>query len=256
MLIERLLSNRGHVVDRATDGEAVLEMLRDHRYDLILMDCQMPVRDGYDTTRELRHRGARARRGEGPVPVVAMTASAMDETRQRCSDAGMNGYLGKPIMAEDLDRVLATWLPDGGLSGGGPASALPEEGAGGVLESTGDGEGGISLEPRQLDQLRRVYPGDKLDVVLRELADEVTDDLDELTAALETGDQARIASAAHRIRNTGRVVGARELADTAAELDHPPQDDEPPLQFDPAVVQRLRDLWERVQEALAEVSRP
>ena len=91
--------------------------------------------------------------------------------------------------------------------------------------------------------------------MLRELADEVTDDLDELTAALQTGDQARIASAAHRIRNTGRVVGARELADTAAQLDHPPQEDEPALQFDPAVVQRLRELWEQVQEALAEVSR-
>jgi signal transduction histidine kinase/DNA-binding response OmpR family regulator len=255
MLIERLLSSRGHIVDRAADGEAVLAMLQDHRYDLILMDCQMPVRDGYDTTRELRHRGAHARRHDGPVPVVAMTASALDETRQRCSDAGMNGYLGKPITAEELDRVLDTWLPVGRLAGGGPAPPLPEEGAGGVPESTGDRAGAITLEPRQLDQLRRVYPGDKLNVVLRELAEEVTDDLDELTAALETGDQARIASAAHRIRNTGRVVGARELADAAAELDHPPQDDEPPVQFDPAVVQRLRALWEHVQEALAEVSR-
>jgi HPt (histidine-containing phosphotransfer) domain-containing protein len=196
------------------------------------------------------------------VPIVAMTASALDETRQRCSDAGMNGYLGKPITADELDRVLATWLPDGRPLARDPAAAtsgaVAENGPGamvsGVPESPADG-GGISLEPRQLDQLRRVYPGGELNLVLRELADEVTDDLNELTAALESGDQATVASAAHRIRNTGHVVGARELADTAAELDHPPQDDEPPLQFDPAVVERLRELWERVQEALAEVSR-
>jgi two-component system sensor histidine kinase/response regulator len=250
MLIERMLSSRGHQVERACDGEAVLEMLRERSYDLILMDCQMPARDGYDTTRELRRRGVEARGGGGRVPIVAMTASALDETRKRRSDAGMDDYLGKPILAEELDRVLRTWLPDG------KADAEPEhapERGDRAGRDSGEG-GGISLESRQLDQLRRVYPGEQLNVVLRELADEVSDDLDELTAAVDAGDQARMASAAHRIRNTGRVVGARELADTAAELDHPPQEEQPPLQFDRALVEHLRELWDQVQEALAEVS--
>ncbi|HWD65377.1 MAG TPA: response regulator, partial [Solirubrobacteraceae bacterium] len=261
MLIERMLATRGHVVERATDGDAVLEMLEDRQYDLILMDCQMPVRDGYDTTRELRHRRAPARSGEGPVPVVAMTASALDETRERCLDAGMNGYLGKPIMTDELEQILNRWLPDRAASGSAsesaPALTSPIDSTGGNGGGAPDTEldGGVSLEARQLEQLRRVYPGDKLKVVLGELVEEVSEDLDELTAALDAGDQARIASAAHRIRNTGRVVGARELSDTAAELDHPPQDDEPPLEFDPTVVQRLRTLWEGVREALAEVSR-
>lgn len=271
LLIERMLSSRGHTAERATDGDIILEMLEQHPYDLVLMDCQMPVRDGYDATRALRQRGVRGARDGGPIPVVAMTASALDETRQRCSDAGMDDYLGKPIMAEDLERILARWLPEAAIHGPALAAATPEDDGGGLapgpdrnggldnggLDNGGvesNGGAGIFLEPRQLDQLRRVYPGDQLPVVLRELADEVSEDLAELTAAIEAGDQARIATAAHRIRNTGQVVGAQGLADAAAELDHPPQEGQPPLKFDPGVVQRLRELWEQVQEALAAVS--
>jgi len=271
MLIERMLTGRGHQVERALDGEAVLEMLNEQRYDLILMDCQMPVRDGYDTTRELRQRGARARRGGRPVPIVAMTASALDETRRRCAEAGMDGYLGKPIVAGELDEILSRWLPaaitappalsraedspdpshDG--TDDGPRA---QDGDGGVEGSDGaGGDGGITLEARQLDQLRRIYPGERLAAVIRELAVEVTDDLAELTAALAASDQARIASAAHRIRNTGRVIGAPQLAEAAAELDRPPQDGEAPVAFDERVVERLRELWEQVQGALAELSR-
>ncbi len=271
MLIERMLTGRGHQVERALDGEAVLEMLNEQRYDLILMDCQMPVRDGYDTTRELRRRGARARRGGRPVPIVAMTASALDETRRRCAEAGMDGYLGKPIVGGELDEILSRWLPAAitappalsraednsdpshDATGDGPRA---DDGDGGVEGGDGaGGDGGMTLEARQLDQLRRIYPGERLAAVIRELAVEVTDDLAELTAALAASDQARIASAAHRIRNTGRVIGASQLAEAAAELDRPPQDGEAPVAFDERVVERLRELWEQVQGALAELSR-
>lgn len=289
MLIERMLTGRGHTVERALDGEAVLEMLDEQRFDLILMDCQMPLRDGYDTTRELRRRGARARRGGRPVPIVAMTASALDETRQRCTEAGMDGYLGKPIVAEELDEILDHWVPDAitsssalsraedgdGAVDGSPAdiegASAGIEGAsadveaisgaieaipGGVEGTPGaGGDGKITLEASQLDQLRRIYPGERLAAVIRELADEVSDDLAELTAALTASDQARIASAAHRIRNTGRVIGARQLAEAAAELDRPPQEGRAPVVFDERVVERLRELWEQVQGALAELSR-
>lgn len=248
MLIERMLSVRGHTVERAVDGEAVLEMLGERDYDLVLMDCQMPVRDGYDTTRELRRRGVRARHGERRLPVVAMTASALDETRQRCTEAGMDGYLGKPIVADELDRVLTNWLPDGLAAGGHDGEPAGSEPA---TELSHDG---ITLQSRQLEQLRRIYPGERLGAVIKELAEEVSEDLSELTAGIEAGDQSRIATAAHRIRNTGRVLGSQQLADAAAELDQPPQEGQPPLVFDPSLVEQLRELWGRVQEALSELS--
>ena len=110
MLIERLLSKRGHGAVNAIDGRAVLQKLDSDHYDLVLMDCQMPELDGYDTTREVRRREAAEDRD--PVPIVAMTASAMAGDRERCLAAGMNDYIAKPISAELLDQLLARWLPD------------------------------------------------------------------------------------------------------------------------------------------------
>jgi HPt (histidine-containing phosphotransfer) domain-containing protein len=181
-----------------------------------------------------------------------MTASALDETRQKCTDAGMDGYLGKPIVADELERVLTSWLPDGLATGGYvDEPAEPESESEPAAELSRDG---ITLQSRQLDQLRRIYPGERLVAVINELADEVGEDLAELTAGIEARDQVRVAAAAHRIRNTGRVLGSQQLADAAAELDQPPQDGQPPVVFDAGVVERLRELWGRVQEALSELS--
>jgi signal transduction histidine kinase/CheY-like chemotaxis protein len=110
MVIERLLAHRGYRADNAVDGEDVLGKLARADYDLVLMDCQMPVLDGYDTTREIRRREAEAG-AEAHVPIVAMTASAMQGDRERCIAAGMDDYMAKPITAEKLDELLARWVP-------------------------------------------------------------------------------------------------------------------------------------------------
>lgn len=108
MLIERLLAKRGHSAVNATDGRSVLAKLGTDSFDLILMDCQMPVLDGYDTAREVRRREAAL--GRGRMPIVAMTASAMRGDRERCLAAGMDDYIAKPIDSDKLDQLLARWL--------------------------------------------------------------------------------------------------------------------------------------------------
>jgi signal transduction histidine kinase/CheY-like chemotaxis protein len=109
MLIERLLARRGHSAANATDGRSVLAKLDSESFDLILMDCQMPLLDGYGTAREIRRREGERQRPH--VPIVAMTASAMRGDRERCLAAGMDDYIAKPIDSDKLDQLLAQWLP-------------------------------------------------------------------------------------------------------------------------------------------------
>ncbi len=99
------LKRRGLTSEAANDGQAALEMIACHHFDLVLMDCMMPVLDGIEATRRLR--GSQAN-----IPVVALTASAMDGDRARCLAAGMNDFLTKPLQAEELDRVLDKWLTE------------------------------------------------------------------------------------------------------------------------------------------------
>ncbi len=111
LLTERLLERRGHRTVAAGDGREVLELLSREEPDLVLMDCQMPHVDGYEATREIRERETRL---DGDrLPIVAMTANAMEGDRQRCLAAGMDDYLAKPLRLEELDAVLSRWLPAG-----------------------------------------------------------------------------------------------------------------------------------------------
>jgi hypothetical protein len=118
----RMLEGCGCAVDVACNGREALEMVLEKRYDAILMDCQMPELDGYDTTVALR-----ARENGGPrVPVIAMTAHAMDGDRARCLAAGMDDYISKPIRSKLLIETLRRWVPattDTAATGGGTSTA-------------------------------------------------------------------------------------------------------------------------------------
>src|SRR3546814_718473 len=96
MVGQRLLGVLGITCDTASNGEAALTQMTASRYDLVLMDCQMPVMDGYTATRRWREREALAADGRH-LPIVAMTANAMAGDRQKCLDAGMDDYLPKPV---------------------------------------------------------------------------------------------------------------------------------------------------------------
>ena len=95
----------------ASDGIEALEALRENEeqaFDVILMDCQMPNLNGYDTTSEIRN--SKAGVDYTHIPIIAMTASAMEGDRERCLAAGMNDYITKPIKPQTLKDKLITWL--------------------------------------------------------------------------------------------------------------------------------------------------
>ncbi len=111
-LAQGLLERRGHEVTVAEDGQRALDCLAHQSFDLILMDLQMPVMDGFDATRAIRNR---ERRLGGHVPIIALTAHALKDDRQRCLDAGMDGYLTKPIRAQTLyDTIESVMAPPPG----------------------------------------------------------------------------------------------------------------------------------------------
>lgn len=102
------LKELGYESEIAASGVQVLEALRRGGFDLILMDCQMPVMDGYEATRRIR---AGTELSWREIPIVAMTANAMQGDREKCLAAGMNDYLSKPIEEEELKAVLERWQP-------------------------------------------------------------------------------------------------------------------------------------------------
>ncbi|WP_051378977.1 ATP-binding protein [Derxia gummosa] len=108
LLASTMLEQLGLDVTEAEDGETGCELARRERYDLVLMDCQMPGMDGFATTAGIRE--DEHRRGMTRVPIVALTASAMPGDADACLRAGMDGYLSKPYTLDQLRAVLAPWL--------------------------------------------------------------------------------------------------------------------------------------------------
>ncbi len=95
----------------AETGAAAVDMIQRETFDVILMDCQMPVMDGYQATAEIRRLAIRQRSTGRPVPIIALTANAMPGDRDRCLAAGMDDFLHKPFREHELRAVVATWLP-------------------------------------------------------------------------------------------------------------------------------------------------
>jgi len=104
-----LLKNLGCHVEVADNGSVALQLVRGSSFDLVLMDCQMPEMDGFETTAEIR----RLEKEGEHVPIVALTAAAMDQDHQRCIACGMDGYLSKPVLPEILREYLREWLDAG-----------------------------------------------------------------------------------------------------------------------------------------------
>jgi len=105
MIARKMLEKIGLESTLAADGEQALDKLRQHSFDAVLMDCQMPVMDGFAATRCIREELALRE-----LPVIAMTANVMAGDREKCLDVGMNDYIGKPVVEADLKKTLKRWL--------------------------------------------------------------------------------------------------------------------------------------------------
>jgi CheY-like chemotaxis protein len=112
-VIEAMLRSLGYQVSLVGDGAQAVYHAKRHSYAAILMDCRLPVMDGYEATRQIRCLPACA-----DVPIIALTANALQGDREACLDAGMNDYLAKPFKRADLQHILQRWIGPRPLTGG------------------------------------------------------------------------------------------------------------------------------------------
>ncbi len=102
----KMLEKLGYRVDVAGNGNEALAALTRHQYNLVFMDCQMPELDGFETTRMIRSHEQPGTR----LPIIAMTANAMQGDREHCLSSGMDDFVSKPVKSQDLSKVLSQWL--------------------------------------------------------------------------------------------------------------------------------------------------
>ncbi|BDU18329.1 ATP-binding protein [Lysobacter auxotrophicus] len=182
-VIGRQLESLGYAFAMATNGDEALAELRRAHYDLLLTDCHMPVMDGYALTRAVRASEV----GDVHLPIVGLSASVLPEQIQRCRDAGMDDFLGKPIQLDALAAKLSSLL----------------------LSPSSMGTPFTAGEPEGLDRLRGMYEDDAdYRRVLGDLLDISRTELAELDDAIEEGDPARQRELLHRIEGALVLVGA------------------------------------------------
>jgi CheY-like chemotaxis protein/HPt (histidine-containing phosphotransfer) domain-containing protein len=188
----------GYAADAVDSGEMALAALAAEPYDAVLLDCEMPHLDGYETCRRLRRREGGGRR----TRVIALTAHTAPGERERCLAAGMDDHLGKPLQGEELAAVLSRWLEAVELPA--PPTAEPD-----------------SLEERlaALQRLGEKTGEDVLGQVVESFLHQGARGLETIRRALTRGDGPALATAAHSLAGNSGILGAIGLAMGCAELE-------------------------------------
>ena len=240
-----MLQKIGVAVEVAGNGREGLDRVLDGQFDLVLMDCQMPVMDGYEATAAIR---AAADPGGARIPIVALTANAMEGYEERCRSAGMDDFLGKPYTLAQLHALLMRWLP--ASSEGADAQAAGRGEPATVAVS-------VRLNERTLTALRELDPDGGTGLMRSLLAtyiDDSTRQMARIDAALAAADSGEIARSAHALKSSSANVGADSLSVFFQELEQMARHER--LGEARSLQDRLRHLHaqalERMQVLLAE----
>jgi signal transduction histidine kinase/CheY-like chemotaxis protein len=207
-----MLEGLGLDVSRACNGAEALQSVRAGDFDLILMDCQMPVMDGFAATAEIRRHQLQRGRG-GKLPIIAITANALQGDRESCLAAGMDDYLSKPFTQQALGQTIARWIslprmaapPDQAEAAPPPAAAADQQ-----------------INRQALNNIRALSPGNGdalLERVLQAYLDDTPTQLRSIGQAIGRGDAVQMRKSAHSLKSSSANVGADALAQRCKELE-------------------------------------
>jgi two-component system, sensor histidine kinase and response regulator len=221
-----VLEDVGCSVRTASNGRAAIELFTGEQFDLVLMDCEMPIMDGFDATKRIREieqsrDGSRDADATRPrIPIVALTAHALAEVRERCLDAGMDDFLVKPFDQQQMVDMLGRWLtprelpaPADKMAGGRPA-ATPVE---------------TTLDMGAIEKIRAIAGKQGASLLGRVVA-QFTATSTPLAAAIReksaAGDPQAVWRAAHNLKSSAAAVGACRVSQRCAEIEALARDDD------------------------------
>ncbi len=200
------LQKLGFFVEVADNGIEALSSLARNPFDAILMDCQMPVMDGYEATAEIRRREGALRH----TPIIALTAHALKGEREKCLTAGMDDYLSKPAGPDDLERVLARWL----------GKVIPDESLPPLPPAKKSDVQHKSL-PVDLERLWEITDGHEKE--LRDLVElyltQTSEQVENLAVAVQKGAAADVKQIAHKCGGSSATCGVNSLVPLLRELE-------------------------------------
>ncbi len=220
------LQRLGFEVDIAPNGQEAVDKALRHKYELILMDCQMPTKDGYTATKELRSAGY-------VQPILAMTANAMQGDREKCIQCGMNDYITKPINSKELQEMLSKWL-----------DATP----------AGDGSNdNFNTSNAYLDMERlEEFFGDDMEMTKEFLdiyIESTTNIIEEIIKELSVENFSKLKSLGHNLKGSSANAGVQALSDIGFGIETAAKEEK--LETIGSQIENLRLIFEKVKAEIA-----
>jgi CheY-like chemotaxis protein len=207
---QAMVHSLGYDTAVAENGDDALRAMTEERFDLVLMDCHMPVRDGHDTTEEIRRREKNSGDADR-IPIVAVTADFLESNRKKCLDCGMDDYVTKPFTQEHMRIVLTRWLLDSLDDDSRRPIAVDSDGFSDFGETTTL----ASINTEVLDELRELDSSPDADIVREIIVSYCatsTKVMLQLRSAVAEGNCEDIELIAHSLKGSSGQIGATLLA--------------------------------------------
>jgi signal transduction histidine kinase/CheY-like chemotaxis protein/HPt (histidine-containing phosphotransfer) domain-containing protein len=239
-----MLSKFQCAVEVASNGRDGVEAFNSERYDLVLMDLQMPEMDGIEAARQMR--GLEAAQGIGRIPIIALTAHALNEDRDRCLKVGMDDYVSKPIRVSALQEILRRFIPHLEACNG---AYIPEN-----MSSMMNKEASLERNIIDTTQLLEVLDGDEhaLNDMVEVFLQHSPQQIELLERAVEEGDVEEICRMSHSLKGAFAAIGARNLRDLAHEIEKRVKVGN--VSYAADLLDKIRCEFERVRDRLSHYS--
>jgi CheY-like chemotaxis protein len=219
-----MLESLGCSVTVAQNGREVVDCVRKTRYDIILMDCQMPDMDGFEATRLIRTWEGDLNSGASkqPIPIVALTAHATPGDRAQCLASGMSDYLSKPFTMEQLQEMLAAWLPPRTTATAPPPAQTDVPQAGRHQMSDAGRDASPNIDRKAWISITALQRPGKPDMLAKVLTLYLTDSqqlVDQVRQGVADGEAWLVNEAAHSLKSRSTVLGAVSLSDLCQQIE-------------------------------------